>query len=217
MTRKTYTGEEIDVTFDLKQCIHTGRCTRGLPEVFDTKKRPWIQIGESEAQQILDVVGQCPSGALRVQNKDGSEAEQAEGQNTVRIIANGPLYVRGNLQLAPPRGEEGEPSQAFRLALCRCGASENKPFCDNSHRDIEFTASGKLPQEVQEDEQSTSGGLAIKAIPNGPLILAGEFELLDEEGHSLFQSGKAVLCRCGASMNKPFCDSTHKSINFEAP
>jgi uncharacterized Fe-S cluster protein YjdI len=63
--RKTYAGKEVDVSFDPEVCIHAAKCVRGLPAVFDTKRRPWIVPNAAEADEVLAQVGRCPSGALQ--------------------------------------------------------------------------------------------------------------------------------------------------------
>lgn len=69
MARKTYTAADVDVSFDPEVCEHAGECVRGLPAVFDTAKRPWIQPGEAPADDVVAVVGRCPSGALRIERR----------------------------------------------------------------------------------------------------------------------------------------------------
>jgi uncharacterized Fe-S cluster protein YjdI len=66
-TRKTYTGTRVDVSFDVAVCQHAAECVRGLPEVFDTRRRPWILPDGAAAERVVDVVGRCPSGALRIE------------------------------------------------------------------------------------------------------------------------------------------------------
>ena len=65
VARKAYRSEKITVSFDLQRCIHARECVRGLPEVFDTEKRPWIQPDNTEPDTITTVVLRCPSGALQ--------------------------------------------------------------------------------------------------------------------------------------------------------
>jgi CDGSH-type Zn-finger protein len=67
---------------------------------------------------------------------DGGEAESAPARDVIRVEANGPLYVTGQLEITDDRGRIV--CTDSRVALCRCGASANKPFCDNSHRGIGF-------------------------------------------------------------------------------
>jgi uncharacterized Fe-S cluster protein YjdI len=70
MARKTYYGPIIDVSFDGAICEHSGECVRGMGEVFDTTKRPWINPTHANtpelADQLRQVVGRCPSGALEI-------------------------------------------------------------------------------------------------------------------------------------------------------
>lgn len=65
-TRKAYEGREVTVSFDSARCEHAAECVRGLPTVFDTTRRPWIEPDGAPADQVIEVVGRCPSGALRV-------------------------------------------------------------------------------------------------------------------------------------------------------
>jgi uncharacterized Fe-S cluster protein YjdI len=69
VSRKTYEGEAIDVSFDSEICIHSGNCVRGLPLVFDTKRRPWIDPDGATTEEVAAQVGRCPSGALRYRLK----------------------------------------------------------------------------------------------------------------------------------------------------
>ena len=67
MSRKTYSGGEVDVSFDPEVCIHAANCVKGLPQVFDTKKRPWITPDGAPAADVIAQVGRCPSGALKIE------------------------------------------------------------------------------------------------------------------------------------------------------
>lgn len=67
MSRKTYTGAEVDVSFDPDVCIHAAECVKGLPAVFDTKKRPWITPDGAPAEDVVAQVARCPSGALQIE------------------------------------------------------------------------------------------------------------------------------------------------------
>lgn len=69
MSRKTYTGADVDVSFDAELCQHAAECVRGLPTVFDTKARPWIQPDGAPAGDVIEVVGRCPSGALQIERR----------------------------------------------------------------------------------------------------------------------------------------------------
>jgi uncharacterized Fe-S cluster protein YjdI/CDGSH-type Zn-finger protein len=134
---RAYENERIRVHWDATRCIHVARCLRRLPDVFDLQARPWIDVDGAPAADVAATVLTCPTGALRYEPLDGDlPAEQPEPVTTVEVRPNGPLYVRGRLQVTRPDG--AVLADEHRLALCRCGASENKPFCDNSHRLVGF-------------------------------------------------------------------------------
>ena len=136
MPGKDYANEQIVVHWDAGRCIHTGICTRTLPTVFDVSRRPWIAIDGAEPDAIADAVRRCPTGALRYQRLDTSEPEPAPEPTTIVPMRNGPLYVTGRLRVQAQDGTVV--TEETRLALCRCGASANPPFCDNSHRAAGF-------------------------------------------------------------------------------
>jgi len=56
----------------------------------------------------------------------------------VDVRENGPNFLRGDLTVSAPGGTVRD----TRVALCRCGASSNKPYCDGTHRQIGFQAPG---------------------------------------------------------------------------
>lgn len=207
MRIKTYTSETIDVTYDPAKCTHAAECVRGLPAVFDTRKRPWVQPWQADAGDVAQVIDRCPTGALHYLRKDGGPAETPSETNTIVVTPNGPYYLRGDLHLA------GQDGQETRLALCRCGASANKPFCDNSHRHIQFRDAGRLHHQ-QDESLDADGPLTITPRPNGSLRLAGPLEIRSFDGSEVYRCTAAALCRCGHSQEKPFCDATHRKIGF---
>jgi uncharacterized Fe-S cluster protein YjdI len=109
---REYEGNGLRVIWDASRCIHVANCLRALPEVFDVEARPWVDIEGADPDQIATAVRTCPTGALRYQGSREGEFEEP--------------------------AEEPTALEENRVALCRCGASENKPFCDNSHRLIGF-------------------------------------------------------------------------------
>jgi CDGSH-type Zn-finger protein len=100
--------------------------------------------------------------------------------------------------------------------LCRCGASKSKPFCDGSHREIGFTATGEPPSGKTDMLPVRNGLLAIEPEANGPLSVRGNLEIVSGTGRVVAQVEKARLCRCGGSASKPFCDGTHARIGFRS-
>jgi uncharacterized Fe-S cluster protein YjdI/CDGSH-type Zn-finger protein len=139
--RRTYRGTDIEVTFDLAECIHIGECLRGLPEVFSLDRRPWISPDAASADDIAAVIERCPSGALQYRRLDGGPEESAPEPAAVTPMRNGPLLVRGRIEV---RREDGSVEVLPRATLCRCGSSANKPFCDNTHLRIGFRAPGEV-------------------------------------------------------------------------
>ncbi len=131
-----YESEAIAVIFDPNICIHAARCLQVLPTVFDVSRRKWIELDAASANEIARAVERCPSGALRYERLDGGPAEVPDELASIRLVANGPLYVRGDIPVLDADG--GAFTACPRSALCRCGESQNKPFCDNSHRAVRF-------------------------------------------------------------------------------
>ena len=207
-----YTGTAITVTYDATRCIHAAECARGLPSVFDPRARPWVNAEGAAANAIEATVLRCPSGALHFEMPDGVE-ESGAATNTATPTVDGPTYLRGNLALMDADGNVA--LRDTRMALCRCGASQNKPFCDRSHRKAGFKDDASL--RAADSPPATAGGglLTIRARPNGPLMLTGPLTVVGANGRRAFAES-TFLCRCGASGNKPYCDGTHKRIGFAA-
>jgi len=127
---------EIVVYWEPKVCNHTGNCFRGLPEAFQPQNRPWVLVDAASADKIAEVVMTCPTGALHFGRFDGGPQEPQPEETTIDARPNGPLHVRGRVRILGPGGRLIR--EDTRVALCRCGASENKPFCDGSHRLVGF-------------------------------------------------------------------------------
>ena len=138
---KKYTNGEVTVVWKPTLCIHSTICWKnetGLPEVFNPKMRPWIKPEAADTQRIIEQVNKCPSGALGFfMNDDEQKDETAESEHIVEALPNGPLLVYGNFTLKDKKGIEKKQSKV--TALCRCGASANKPYCDGTHTKINFT------------------------------------------------------------------------------
>ncbi len=137
--------------------------------------------------------------------------ETAPRANTVQVAYNGPLFLKGDLDI------DGAPADApglkFRAALCRCGASKNKPFCDNSHEAVGFRDHGAVG-ESGPGIAAAGGRLQVSAATDGPLLVKGNLTIVSSSGREAWHGKQVALCRCGASNNKPFCDGQHKAIGF---
>ncbi len=139
---RTYETERIAVVWFPERCIHTARCIMGLPDVFDPRRRPWIVLEGRTADEVAEVVQRCPTGALHFRRLDGGPQEQPREETAVISVPNGPLYLRGDIELINDAGETIR--HDTRMALCRCGESKSKPFCDNSHRLTGFSDTGAI-------------------------------------------------------------------------
>ena len=131
---REYSTPEIVVEWQPRLCFHSHNCIRALPQVFDPDARPWVRLELASADEVDAAVAQCPSGALRARRAGAAEA-RAEPLE-VEASAAGPLLLRGGVRVLDAEGNvlyEGE-----RAALCRCGGSQNKPFCDGTHKAIGF-------------------------------------------------------------------------------
>ena len=207
---KFYEGDDITVTYGVRRCIHAAECVHGLGAVFNPQNRPWVDPDRASADELAEVIHRCPTGALHYRRKDGGAEESTPTTNTVTIDPDGPLFVKGDLAVTMP---DGSAHTDTRVALCRCGASKNKPFCDNSHLKAEFKDPATFQDvKIKPDPDGTSGVLKVQPARNGPLLLQGPLDLIstDASVHGI----QAALCRCGGSANKPFCDGTHNTIGF---
>ena len=215
MSRKirSYESDEVTVDFDAKRCIHAEECVHGLPEAFDASRRPWIDPTRASRDDLIRVIERCPTGALQYRRRDGAEGEPPPPTNTMSVDADGPLYLRGHLRLTLPQGETLEER---RIALCRCGHSKDKPFCDNSHRDEGFSDTGEFSESrLAQSGEDQSETLDISLAPNGPILVRGPIHLRTNQGTTA-EGTSGALCRCGLSAAKPFCDGSHKAAGFEA-
>jgi uncharacterized Fe-S cluster protein YjdI len=129
---REYATERITVEWRAERCIHSANCIRALPRVFDPKRRPWVDVEAADADAIAAAVLRCPTGALAFVRHDGGPQEAPDVPTTLTPFRNGPLYVRGDVEV---RALDGTPIRAgTRVSLCRCGLARQIPFCDNTCR-----------------------------------------------------------------------------------
>ncbi|MDR7271110.1 CDGSH-type Zn-finger protein/uncharacterized Fe-S cluster protein YjdI [Pelomonas saccharophila] len=207
-------GEKLELRFEAQRCIHARFCVTGAPKVFLANvKGPWLHPDAMHVERLVDIAHACPSGAIQYRRKDGEADEAPPPVNLLSVRESGPYAIRGALSL---RGQ----SIGTRATLCRCGASKNKPFCDGSHHDIHFAATGEPETGMlglsTDMPAIRDGAIAIEPEPNGPLQLRGNLEVLSGTGRMVCRVAQARLCRCGGSQTKPFCDGTHARNGFVA-
>ena len=137
---KEYSNGELTVVWKPKKCIHSEVCVHTLPEVYKPTEKPWIIPKNASTTALKSQIEKCPSGALTyfMENKkqEAEESSTEQALTELTVISNGPLKIKGTLQIQLASGEtvlkEGT------TGFCRCGVSANKPFCDGSHRKAEF-------------------------------------------------------------------------------
>lgn len=135
---KEYSNGEVTIVWEPAKCIHSAVCFRSLPTVFNPQARPWVNVQAASTERLVEQVKSCPSGALSYKINTASAAAATNVTEVVRVkvAPNGPLLVQGTIELETPQGDKVQRSTT--TALCRCGASANKPYCDGSHLKIGF-------------------------------------------------------------------------------
>jgi CDGSH-type Zn-finger protein/uncharacterized Fe-S cluster protein YjdI len=205
---ETAENDEILISFDAKRCIHSRHCVTELPEVFKANTPgEWLFPSKARAEILAAVIRECPSGALSYKSKGPLAPDDAPPVNVMRVSENGPYRFLSDLKV------DGE-AIGNRATLCRCGLSKNKPFCDHSHFEGGFLATGE-PDLIRGDAlENRAGTLAVNRTKDGPLALEGNVEICASTGHIVLRTSKVMLCRCGHSKSKPICDGTHQRIGF---
>ena len=143
---RDYTNGEITVYWRPKLCIHATTCYSQLIEVFNPRKRPWVDMSGATSDKIIDIVNKCPTDALTyLYNKDigqivatskKEDAPEPVKPIEIQIMRDGPIVVYGKISLID---KEGKSYKTYSItSFCRCGASGNMPFCDGTHRKIAF-------------------------------------------------------------------------------
>lgn len=203
-------GKRALIQFEAKKCIHSRSCVLGRPDVFvPNVVGEWIHPDAATPDEIAALALACPSGAIRYERLDGGPQEAPPIVNLVRVRENGPLALHAEIEI------DGKPV-GYRLTLCRCGASANKPYCDGSHATAGFIATGEPATQASEPLAARNGPLKVTPLKDGPLLVDGSLEIVSGTGRTMNRVEKAALCRCGQSSNKPYCDGTHRSVGFKS-
>jgi CDGSH-type Zn-finger protein/uncharacterized Fe-S cluster protein YjdI len=211
MSKEIVRGKTAVIEFEASRCIHSRHCVLDRPDVFvPNVDGEWIHPDAATADEVVELARNCPSGAIVARRLDGGIDESAPLVNTIRVLENGPLAVRAALSL------RGAPA-GYRATLCRCGQSQQKPYCDGSHATAGFAATGEPPAKESGPLAVRAGPLEATPLPNGPLKVAGPVEVITGTGHTINRATELYLCRCGHSKSKPYCDGSHKAAGFVAP
>ena len=143
--RDTYPGEQVTIFDNRGLCQHSGYCTDRLATVFRAGQEPFVAPGGGRMDEIIRAVRDCPSGALGF----AIDGEEATGQRdwggtrepAIEITRDGPYRITGAIPLSSADGRpvaRGAGASTEHYALCRCGHSQNKPFCSGMHWYVGF-------------------------------------------------------------------------------
>lgn len=134
---KEYSNGELTVVWKPKACIHAAECVKALPQVYDPEKKPWITAENATTEELKTQINKCPSGALTYKmNHAEAEEEQTAAETKADVIKDGPLLVHGTITV---NGIDGSSETKNKItAFCRCGHSNNKPYCDGAHQKSGF-------------------------------------------------------------------------------
>lgn len=137
---KKYTNGEVTIVWKPSLCIHSTNCWNketGLSEVFKPREKPWIQPEGVSTEKIIAQIKKCPSGALSFyMNEEKIETPSEQIPQIIKTMPNGPLMVYGSIIVQDHEGNETQKNNV--TAFCRCGGSNNKPYCDGTHKKIGF-------------------------------------------------------------------------------
>jgi len=136
VSTKEYSNGEITVLWKPGLCIHSAKCVKGLPNVFNINSSPWIDASGASTDEIIEQVSHCPSGALSIKKEESIDEEQEAIATVITTTNNGPILVEGDFSIVDADGNTIPTRE--KAYLCRCGHSANKPFCDSSHKRVEF-------------------------------------------------------------------------------
>ena len=127
---QVYEGKEITVNFNRSICAGAANCVHDLPSVFASDNSTnWIYPDNDTNDKIIKTVNSCPSGALSYSIK-GKVTIDKRTKAKISIVKNGPYVVEEVKLVGMPTPTN---FSTTKYALCRCGHSKNKPFCDYSH------------------------------------------------------------------------------------
>ena len=128
-----YRGGDLTMFDDRTLCTQAGYCG-------DRFRNVWAMIADAAspevAERIRHMSSLCPSGRLATQPDGATERDEIDYGPSVGVITDGPLWIRGGVPVVAADGTPYETRN--RVTLCRCGHSQNKPFCDGSHKAVGF-------------------------------------------------------------------------------
>ncbi len=148
---KEYTSEKITVIWKPGVCIHAAVCVNKLPDVYKPGKKPWIAIENASANELIEQIDACPSGALSYKINDNTKRTKSKtkAMEKSKVAGTTPLVV------------DLESGKAY--AWCACGHSSKQPWCDGSHKATEIK-----PQVFKSSENRKAAMCMCKQSGNKP-------------------------------------------------
>lgn len=132
--RQGYGDGPAVLTDDPTICSRAGFCVAARPDAWELAE---MTSDPERGEQMVGMVRRCPSGRLAYFLAPDPEPVEEDLPQEIGVVANGPYWVRGGVQVVAADGFHYEVRN--RVTLCRCGRSRNKPFCDGTHKRIGFS------------------------------------------------------------------------------
>ena len=147
--RDSYPGQQVTIFDNRGICQHSGLCSDRLPTAFRTDAEPFVAPSGGRLDELVRAVRDCPSGALSLAFDSADERDEARDlvdwhgtrERAIEVTQDGPYRVTGTIPLTDAAGADvprAAGSSREHYALCRCGHSQNKPFCSGMHWYVEF-------------------------------------------------------------------------------
>ena len=138
-----YEGQHITLTDNRGTCAHSGFCTDRAPTAFRTATEPFIAPSGARADQLVRAARDCPPGALgyTLDHRDPDGLADQEREPAIEVSLDGPYRITGSVSLIDGGGNPESRNAGASLehySLCRCGKSQNKPFCSGMHWYADF-------------------------------------------------------------------------------
>src|SRR5204862_6356129 len=200
--RDTYLGQQVTIFDNRGICQHSGLCSDRVPTAFRTGAEPFVAPSGGRLDELVRAVRDCPSGALSL----GFDGEEARGladwhgtrERAIEVTQDGPYRVTGTIPLTDAAHADvtrAAGSSREHYALCRCGHSQNKPFCSGMHWYVDFRDPPPDPDRVPTSFEWAGG---LPALPRMRRLFYGKYVPQDSLLAPLFANISAAHPQRGA-------------------
>ncbi len=178
-----YKGKNITINDNRGICAHIGHCTDDFPSIFRMKTEPWIDPDAEDKDSVINATRNCPSGALSY-SLDHELHNSVEREPAIIVSKDGPYFVQGGISFEDPNGDVTESPEHY--ALCRCGGSKNKPFCDGTHWYNDFKNDSEWAKDqIEKTSKSSDSKPNFKEIGAVDDFNEGEGKLVEIDGEKI--------------------------------